>query len=72
MTELIDNVDRLLVTPPSDPQIIPIAKETLEALKKLAAESEDLRRYRETRARMGPPTKYTIAPQYMPYTIHST
>jgi len=64
-------IDRFLSIPVADPRLVPAAQEATKAIRQAAAASEDLRRYEETRKRMGTRRICRIAPPNFQYQISS-
>lgn len=71
MEKMRETIENFLSSPSTDPRLIPLAEEIIEAVRAAVADSEDLRRYREARDRMGSATKYSFMCPNFPYTIHS-
>lgn len=72
LNKLDEAIRELLAAPATDPRVVPMAEHVIEALRAMAANSEDLRRYRETRERMGAPDRQSVAPPNFAYTLHSS
>lgn len=71
LPDLNKAIENFLSVPTSDPRFVPVAEELAKALRTASFESEDLRRYRETRERMGPAQKTIVCPPNFPYTVQS-
>lgn len=71
MEKMRETIENFLSSPTTDPRLLPLAEEIIEAVRTAVAESEDLRRYREARERMGSTPKYFFTSPNFPYTINS-
>jgi len=72
LAEVARAIDEALLAPAPDEGLLPQLQELMETLREIAEQSEDLRRYRETRERMGSQPDVFLAPPNFPYTIQSS
>ena len=71
LSDLTRAIEETLLAPLAGEDLLPQLQDLMQQLRSVAEQSEDLRRYRATRARMGTRSEYFLAPPNFPYTIHS-
>lgn len=72
MPDITKSLQDFLSVPPGEMPSSLKFDELIRALQTALEESEDLRRYRETRGRMGAPNRLSLAPPNFPYVVHSS
>ena len=64
-------IDELLLTPAESEEFLPKAEKLVELIRRKAASSESLNRYREVRKRMGAPERPTFSEPNFPVVVHT-
>jgi len=72
LSDLEKTIQEWLTIPEEDSRLVPKAEEVVGLIRSAISENEALRRYRETRERMGKPEKYSLEVPNFPYTVQSS